>query len=65
MKKEYDRKIGLRYNENIDLFEKVDKRMEGSKCVMAHQAKQNDMEAQILHKLRITEKHINISFIPL
>jgi hypothetical protein len=29
MKKENDRKIGLRYNENIGLFEKADKRMEG------------------------------------
>jgi len=29
MKKENDRKIGLRYNEDIDSFEKADKRMEG------------------------------------
>ena len=45
MKKENDTKIGLRYNENIDSFEKADKRMEGGKCVMAHQDKQNDIEA--------------------
>ena len=29
MKKENNRKIGLRYNEDIDSFEKSDKRMKG------------------------------------
>ncbi len=43
--KENDRKMGLRYNGDIDSFEKADKRMKGGKCVMAHQDKQNDMEA--------------------
>ena len=44
MKKENDRKTGLRYNENKASFDESRSRMEGGKCVMAHQDKENDIE---------------------
>ncbi len=49
--------MGLRYNGDIDSFEKADKRMKGGKCVMAHQDKQNDMEA--------TGRKLQIEIVPL
>lgn len=45
MKKENDRKIDLRYNNDIDLFDESSSGMIGGKCVMAHQDKENEIEA--------------------
>lgn len=45
MKKENDRKIDLRYNNDIDSFDESSSGMKGGKCVMAHQDKENEIEA--------------------
>ena len=45
MKKENDRKIDLRYNNVIDSFDESSSGMKGGKCVMAHQDKENEIEA--------------------
>ncbi len=45
MKKENDRKIDLRYNNDIDSFDERSSGMKGGKCVMAHQDKENEIEA--------------------
>ncbi len=44
MKKENDRKIDLRYNNDIDSFDESSSGMKGGKCVMAHQDKENDID---------------------
>ncbi len=44
MKKENDRKIDLRYNNDIDSFDESSSGMKGGKCVMAHQDKENEIE---------------------
>lgn len=45
MKKENDRKIDLRYNNDIDSFDESSSGMKGGKWVMAHQDKENEIEA--------------------
>lgn len=45
MKKENDRKINLRYNNDIDSFDESGSGMKGGKCVMSHQDKKNEIEA--------------------
>ena len=45
MKKENDRKIDLRYNNDIDSFDESSSGMKGGKCVMAHQDNENEIEA--------------------
>ena len=44
MKKENDRKIDLRYNNDIDSFDESSSGMNGGKCVMAHQDKEKEIE---------------------
>ncbi len=44
MKKENDRKIDLRYNNDIDSFDESSSGMKGGKCVMAHQDKEKEIE---------------------
>ena len=45
MKKENDRKIDLRYNNDIDSFDESSSGMKGGMCVMAHQDNENEIEA--------------------
>ena len=45
IEKENDRKISLRYNEDMDSFDENRSRMKGGKCVMAHRDAKNDIEA--------------------
>lgn len=58
MKKENDRKIGLRYNKDMDSFDESRSGMEGGICVMAHQDKENDIEA-VGRKLQIRNSTVD------
>lgn len=58
MKKENDRKISLRYNNDIDSFDESSSGMKGGKCVMAHQDKEKEIEAAV-RKLQIRNSTVD------